>query len=139
MTKVVLPFTPVVIIDTETNKHMTGAKGQDIFSSKGAARRSLIHTGWWKTFQRENIVCLIGGKAILAQSKKVHDMLMKTGDQTLRRKLREELMELEQQIRELHSKYKRETGDFSSNLKVSFVNQTRYKLMKVLDMTVGDL
>lgn len=45
-----------VIRDTLINKLMLGAKSQIAFDSKGAARRSLVHTGWWEEFKRRQVI-----------------------------------------------------------------------------------
>lgn len=146
-----LDRTAIMIIDTETGKHMTGAKGQDFFGDESSARRSLVHTGWWQQYRADQVTIKIGRKGLLdelrATEREIH-RLNKEGKSDDRRKLITANTEAKVAIMKAKKDYNKNNprvNAFGNSAtatllnEVKFKTQTRYVLKKVVAIQVEDL
>ena len=131
----------VVIVDTDTNEIKTGAKEQRMFTDEGFARRSLIHTGWWRIYQQNCFLEEVGRKDLVLQLQHVERELAKpenSWDEHLL-KLRKNInKEIDYTVYD----FNKDKGWNSYNKLVSkfkFNNQNRYKLKKVVAIEVEDV
>lgn len=119
-----------LIKDTQTGEFKRGAKDQYAFDCKGKAKRSLIHTDWWKEYQRDYILKEDGKGQLLADrdflKERYYEFYKNGGHFSVPQKLRDD-------IQQNHCEINKARNDcYKRQIKFpSFKDQTRFEIHRI--------
>jgi hypothetical protein len=127
-----------VIRDTLTENVMTGAKGQYMFDSDAAPRRSVAHTGWFPEWQFREYVRSLGHTyevELLEQAEEELTRLRAETDEDTNwgSPIRKHIDRLTKEVGKKGNRYSSEATAFAK--KHSFAKQTRFVVEKVVHLT----
>lgn len=128
----------VVIRDTLKNKIMPGAKDQMAFDSKGRARRSLVHAGWWSQAARHETLreLMPNGNMIVDAREQIKEELNRQGWRNRDQQLVAEFSRIEDEIRQ----FTRGNTEYSKTVSAyKFDKQTRYVIELLVNIETQEI
>lgn len=128
-----------VIRDKVANQLMEGAKGQLAFNTKGHARKSLVHTGWWPWFKKYDTVrkLMPNGNQAVDEYENLRELMAKEDyrnrDIVLRDALRHADSDISSWIRSNQKAF------LAAVAKIKFDNQTRYVVESLVSIETKEI